>query len=353
MNQELLRTGLFNISYLLDSPLVRPKILQVSLTNRCNLRCQMCSVDKYRSDSKEEMTCEELTKILQSAHKAFGITHLVLTGGEPLLIAEKVKKISEYARSKEMSVVLTTNGYLLEEHADELVKSGVTHFHVSLDGLENTHNAIRSNRDSFKKAVEGIKKLLELRKNYGGSFTVVAATLVLKDNIPELLELYSFLDELGVDVFDLLPYIPDNTDFSVSETTSLWPQDPDLERFLNIYQQMVMMKTKHITLSKYFDVSLIMSYYRKEMATADWKCFAGFLNFFITLSDPKKSGRFEPCLFLCKTHIPLRDFDYDLERIWYSQEAQEARAAIRNCNAYCYQRCFSLPSLKKLIDAKE
>jgi len=349
MNEEFIKIGLYNISYMFDKPLIKPKVLQLSLTSRCNLKCKMCAVHKYTTRPEEEMKLEEINKIIGVARERFGVDQLILTGGEPLLIGERIIDVIRYAAGKGIAVYLTTNGYLLEKYALDLVKAGVSHFHVSIDGLKETHNRIRGDDSSFDRAVAGLKALVDLRgrNNYG--YNVVVATLVLKNNIDELYELYKYADEIGADVFDLLSYIPDNTDFGSTDFTALWPDSGDIDRFLEVHKRICSQKTKRIKMNNFFDIDFMSSYYRRQMHELDWKCFAGYKNIFITMSDPKKQGRFEPCLFLCKAHIPLRDYDYDLEKIWYSPEVARVRAEIKKCKINCYQMCFSFPSLKQML----
>lgn len=346
---RLVKRGLFNASYFINYPLMMPGVLQISLTNRCNLRCKMCSVYKYSTPQDEEMTLEEVEKIITVAKKQFGIKELILTGGEPLLLGDIVTKIAEFARERDIRTTLTTNGFLFKKHAERLAGSGIVHFHVSVDGLEETHNHLRGHPESFARAIESIKLLAEIREKYHYCYSIGLAMLILKENIDEITELYHYADKLHVDIFDLLPYLPDNTDFSSAEINDLWPDDETVEKFVHIYKKIYTEKTKCVRLNPNFDMELSYKYYKKNMQPRDWRCFAGYKNFFITMSDPKRQGRYEPCLFMCKTHIPLKDYAYDLKKIWYSSQAYMARVKVRNCKSYCYQMCFSLPSLKKLL----
>jgi MoaA/NifB/PqqE/SkfB family radical SAM enzyme len=344
----------FNISYNLDYPFVKPKILQITLTNRCNLQCKMCSVSKYTTRCDEEMELEEIEKIIRIAKKDFDISQLVLTGGEPLLVIDKVIGSAKLAKELGIGTLLTTNGYFLNEYASELVNSGITHFHISLDGLKETHNRLRNHPLSFDKAVEGIKKLASLREK-NNSYSLGIGTLILKPNLNELYDLFKYGDSLKVDVFDLLAYLPDNTDFAIIKNDSFWLEDEDVLRFEDIYKKTIASGSEHINFNSNFQINLIKKYYQRSLGSKDWRCFAGFKNLFITLSDPKRLGRFEPCLFMCKTHIPIREYDYDLKKIWFSKQAAQARRAIKRCDSYCFQMCFALPTimflLKKKIDA--
>ena len=341
--KEAAKICLFNASYLFCYPLRGPDTLQISLTNRCNLSCKMCSVHKYATPKDQEMSVEEVEKIIVSARGQFGIKRLILTGGEPLLLGDDVIDIVRIAHKEGLSVIITTNAFFLCEYAYALADSGVTHFHISIDGLRKAHNELRGNQLSFDKAVKGIRILSDIRGRNNFKYTIGIASVILKNNIKDLCGLYKYADELKADIFDMFPYLPDNTDFSSADSPALWPDKYDLGEFISN------LKTRHIRINSSFDVRLILKYYTKKISHNDWRCFAGFKNIFITMSDPKKTGRFEPCLFLCKDYIPIRGHNYDLREIWNSRQAALARRAVRRCDTYCYQMCFSLPSVFKVI----
>lgn len=346
---QSLRLAAQNLSYQINYPLVTPRVLQISLTHRCNLHCKMCSVAKYVTCEQEELSLEEVKKIIAVARKQLRVRELILTGGEPLLWGGKLCSIVSFAHENNMRVLVTTNGFLLEQYAYDLVRAGVTHFHISLDGLKETHNEIRQNSLSFDRAVNGIKLLAEIKKRYKCEYSIGVGTVILKRNIPELGELYKYADMFDVNVFDLLNYLPDNTDFSSTDFTALWPNENDVKALIDAYNEIIRMKTKTIKTNPVFDIDLIVKYYRRTITYKDWRCFAGFKNFFIVMADPKKSGKYEPCLFLCKGHIPLRDFNYDFKKMWFSSQACNLRMAVKKCRAYCYQMCFSLPSLQQIF----
>ncbi len=343
---------LFKTAYSFGYPLVNPDTLQISLTSRCNLRCRMCSVHKYITKHEEEMPYEEIKKIITIAKKQFGIKRLVLTGGEPLLIPDLIAETTTFARHTGMDVILTTNGFYLAEHAARLAYAGVSHFHISIDGLENTHNRLRQNDLSYENAVQGIKILTDLRKRGGLKYSIGIGAVVLKPNIPELYDLFIEADSLGVDIMDILPYLPDNTDFSSKENTSLWPDPEAVQLFLQLYKKITEFGARHVRINDFIDSELIARYYLRRMRKGDWQCMAGYKNIFITMSDPKRQGKFEPCVFMCKAHIPVREHNYDLKQIWHSPQSSAARRDIKRCDVYCYQPCFSFPSLLRLLRPK-
>ena len=350
--REILKIYLFKVAYFLNCPLLSPDTLQISLTSRCNLQCRMCSVSKYLTTPTEEMPLAEIIKIISIAKKQFGVKKLVLTGGEPLLLGDLIVQIASFASKEGISVILTTNGFYLKENADRLARSGISHFHISIDGLESTHNYIRRNHSSFQKATEGIKILSDLRRKHNLKYSIGIGMVLLRVNIPELYDLFVEADSLKVDVMDLLPYLPDNTDFTCTENTFLWPDEGIVDKFLQLYEKTTRVNTSHTRINPFIDAELIVKYYKRKMRKDDWQCMAGFKNIFITMSDPKRQGRFEPCVFMCKAHIPVRDYNYDLKKIWHSAQSYAARRDIKRCGVYCYQPCFSFPSLLKLLKVR-
>ena len=100
--------------------------MRISITDRCNLRCCYCMPERIESvDMKELLTYEEIVSVVREA-AALGITHIKLTGGEPLVrrgvdvLVRMIKDIDEIEE-----VTLTTNGVLLEEQIEGLKRAGV------------------------------------------------------------------------------------------------------------------------------------------------------------------------------------------------------------------------------------
>ncbi|MBK8502392.1 MAG: SPASM domain-containing protein [Saprospiraceae bacterium] len=69
-----------------------------------------------------------------------------------------------YARQNGIFTSLTTNGLNLKRKTDQLLEGGVREIYISLDGLQDTHNFIRGNDQSFQKAIEGIQHLVSFRE---------------------------------------------------------------------------------------------------------------------------------------------------------------------------------------------
>lgn len=112
--------------------------LRLSVTDRCNLRCSYCMPAEgvVKRPHREILRFEELYRIASVATE-MGIEKIRITGGEPLVrkgIIEFLARLSSLPLLKEL--VLTTNGTLLPEMADDLHAAGVKRLNISLDSLQ-------------------------------------------------------------------------------------------------------------------------------------------------------------------------------------------------------------------------
>lgn len=135
--------------------------LRISLTKRCNLRCIYCMPEENEEMQEEDLTFEEIIRIV-SLMSQLGIRHVRLTGGEPLLrknvqdLVRQLKKISGIE-----TVHLTTNAVLLDRMIDGLAEAGLDGINISLDTRDRENFARITRRDCIKLVENG---LLSLRK---------------------------------------------------------------------------------------------------------------------------------------------------------------------------------------------
>ncbi len=111
--------------------------MRISITDRCNLRCIYCMTPDglIPIDHKEILRYEEIHRVLRIA-ACIGVRKVRITGGEPLVrknIAYLIKLIKSVQDIRDLS--LTTNGVLLDHHAEELAAAGLCRVNVSLDSL--------------------------------------------------------------------------------------------------------------------------------------------------------------------------------------------------------------------------
>jgi GTP 3',8-cyclase len=149
---------------LIDGHGRRVDYLRISLTERCNFRCQYCMPEKPFSWVPKEnlLSFEELFMFVKVAIDE-GVNKIRLTGGEPLLredIDTFIAMIYDY--KSDIDIALTTNGFLLAQSAQRLKNAGLKRLNISLDSLKSDVAAKIAGKDVLKTVLEGIEKALDV-----------------------------------------------------------------------------------------------------------------------------------------------------------------------------------------------
>ncbi len=174
-----------------------PLVLRIRITNRCNLSCHYCYLGKSLNIKSETLSFKEWRLIVDKLPTG---TLIDITGGEPFLTPE-FPKIMELFLERKFKISLITNGTINRPDLFEyLVKNGLMHFMISLDGRGEVHDAIRG-KDSFKKAIATAQQILKLKEKYQKVYPkVVAKVTVTEANASELREFTTYLlQEIGFD----------------------------------------------------------------------------------------------------------------------------------------------------------
>ena len=137
--------------------------LRLSVTDRCNLRCQYCMPEEeYVWLPKADVLRFEETMRLVDVFVGLGVDKVRLTGGEPLLRADLPVLVRMLAdRPGIRDLALTSNGVLLREHAAALRAAGLHRLTVSLDTLERETFRLLSRRDDLPRVLDGIAAAAE------------------------------------------------------------------------------------------------------------------------------------------------------------------------------------------------
>jgi GTP 3',8-cyclase len=135
--------------------------LRVSVTDRCNFRCQYCMpADGLPWLEREEILSFEEIERAVGLMASMGVSDLRLTGGEPLVRREFPHLAAMLARVDGVEdLSLTTNGYLLERDADALVAAGINRVNVSIDSLQRDRFFHMTRRDSLPQVLRGLEAL--------------------------------------------------------------------------------------------------------------------------------------------------------------------------------------------------
>ncbi|SFV62941.1 Molybdenum cofactor biosynthesis protein MoaA [hydrothermal vent metagenome] len=138
--------------------------LRVSVTERCNFRCQYCMPEKPFSWVPKEnlLSFEELFLFMKVAMDE-GVNKIRITGGEPLLregLDRFIKMIHDY--KPDIDLALTTNAYLLPQTAQKLKDAGLKRLNISLDSLKPEVAQKIAQKDVLAQVLKGIDKALEV-----------------------------------------------------------------------------------------------------------------------------------------------------------------------------------------------
>jgi GTP 3',8-cyclase len=133
--------------------------LRVSVTDRCNLRCQYCMPAEGLDwlPKPELLTDDELVRLVSLAVSRLGIREVRFTGGEPLLrrgLPGIIERVAALTPRPEMS--LTTNGIGLDRLAGPLHAAGLDRINVSLDTLSPGVFAQLARRDRLGDVLKGL-----------------------------------------------------------------------------------------------------------------------------------------------------------------------------------------------------
>ena len=135
--------------------------LRVSVTDRCNFRCQYCMpADGLPWLERDEILSFEEIERLVRLLVSLGIEDVRLTGGEPLVRREfpaLVAKLSPIEGLRDLS--LTTNGYLLDRDAAALVEAGIDRVNVSIDSLARDTFFQITRRDALPRVMRGLEAI--------------------------------------------------------------------------------------------------------------------------------------------------------------------------------------------------
>ncbi len=134
----------------------RRPIVVWNITRKCNLKCVHCYNDSGTDKPANELTTEEAKSVLDDLAQ-FGVPSVLFSGGEPLMRTDLFDLI-EYAHTKRLRTVISTNGTLITAETARRIKGGqVSYVGISLDGMGPVNDQFRGVSGAFDRAVRGIR----------------------------------------------------------------------------------------------------------------------------------------------------------------------------------------------------
>ncbi len=162
--------------------------LRVSVTDRCNLRCQYCMPEEQEFLPHEGLLRYEEIVAVARVLVAHGVNKIRLTGGEPLVrrdISRLVAMLKAIPSSPK--VVMTTNGMLLAQQAQELRDAGLDRLNISLDTLQAERFLRLARRPGLPAVLAGIDAALAVGFR-ATKLNMVVMGGINDDEIPAMLD---------------------------------------------------------------------------------------------------------------------------------------------------------------------
>lgn len=205
--QKLQGSGAYPVRFLY------PMTLQFELTGQCNLKCKHCYNRSGDADRETLMTAEKWCELSRQIVSDGGIFQCIISGGEPLLLGEKLFEIMDILHDDGTGFVLITNALLLtKKTARRLNKYRYFWFQISIDGATaKIHDEFRGVSGSFAKAVNGALEISDL-----GIPLTIAHTVTPK-NLQQIEEMIELSYALGANTIILGEVTPSGRAYNNSE----------------------------------------------------------------------------------------------------------------------------------------
>lgn len=174
------------------------RCLRVSVTDKCNLTCAYCHSKCFKNN--KQLSFKEISKTVDFL-SAFGILHVRLTGGEPL-IRKNLARLVEMISGNGRTIAITTNGTLLKDHAKSLKSAGVERINVHLDTLDLKKYRELAGGGDVKKVLSGIETALALKIDLKINTVLLRG---INDDVRPMLKLSADL-EVPVRFIEMMPF---------------------------------------------------------------------------------------------------------------------------------------------------
>ncbi len=177
-------------SHLLQFSLDKRPVVVWNMTRRCNLRCIHCYAHATEEAASSELSTEEGKRLIDDL-AAFGSPVILFSGGEPM-VRKDLPELAEYAVSRGMRAVISTNGTLISSEAARILKAiGLSYVGISLDGMEEVNDRFRGVPGAFQAALRGIRNCRDAGIKVGLRFTINRYN---QEEIPRIFDLLEEMD---------------------------------------------------------------------------------------------------------------------------------------------------------------
>lgn len=175
----------------------RVTYLRVSVTDRCDFRCQYCMAENMTFLPRAQiLTLEEIHFICQ-AFAELGVGKIRITGGEPLVRNGVLGLLQQLGRIDNLNeLVMTTNASHLAQMAQDIRSAGVKRVNISLDSLSPDKFKTITRTGNLEQVLKGI----DAAKQVGFERIKINAVILKNRNHDEVVDLVRFAVDKGIDI---------------------------------------------------------------------------------------------------------------------------------------------------------
>lgn len=297
----------------------------VIVTYRCNARCTMCNRYKAPSKPEEEISIETIKKLPQ-------MYFTNITGGEPFIRSD-LKDIVRELYKKSDRIVISTNGFFTDRIIDLCKEFPNVGIRISIEGLEDTNNAIRGLENGFNRGYTTLKKLVEMNHpDVGFGMTVQDA------NAKDLVPLYELSNEMNMEFATASLH---NSFYFVEAKNIIKDRPMVAQNFENLINELLKSNSPKKWFRAYFNHGLINYIYGQKRLLP---CDMAFDTFFI---DPY--GDVMPCNGTKEKEVMGNLNEQSWDELWASEQADKVRTKVRGCNRNCWMIGSVSPAMHKYI----
>lgn len=300
----------------------KPEYACIVLTTKCNGRCRMCKISSI--SPPKELSFQEMKKIVGDL-ATFGIKHIVLLGGEPLLY-KNLWRLAKYIKKKNLTCGLITNGTLITEKNIRKLKENFVHTEISLDGSKKEIN----DQVRFSGSFEGATRAIGLFKKYKIPFSI--RYTIQKDNARDIIGIIKLTEKQQLAL--LLSFV-EISGYGNAPAQKLQSIDINLfKKALNFIE-----KTKPEFLVNNWE-ALRFIYQRLKGSTKKIICYSPF-----TWVPIFADGGVYPCSVIEENLGNI--LEDPIEKIYFSQKATEIKESILARNNQICNHCLHLCELNE------
>lgn len=172
------------------------KSLQWQVNSQCNLNCKHCFWNSKNSQDTSEISLEQAMNTIDILKKQ-GLERIDFTLVEPMLNKD-IFKILDYCAVNGLRTTLLTNGILLNENIDNIIKSNIDSLGISFSGISAQENDLVRGKGTFDIVIQALKNFIQ-KRNETTYVPVVVYYTLSSTNFDSTADVISFFNNLGVD----------------------------------------------------------------------------------------------------------------------------------------------------------